>query len=132
MKGELPNQNDQHFLKLEPSIKDGNVILLLSFDPQDSSELARRMNFWVLDQDGFNRFVDPNDNANLAAIAFAAGSSDPQIASNERKASFTASGFGPYTVIVYNNSRVPGTYSLRVDGGLLTDDSGQTLTAQES
>ncbi len=32
-------------------------------------------------------------------------------------------------MIVYNNSEA--RYTLRVDGGILVDDSGQTLTAQE-
>ena len=132
LEGELPEQDDQHYLGLEPSVKDGKVDLLLSFDPQDSSELARRMNFWVLDQDAFNRYLDPNENVILSNVATAAGSSDPQLESNQRSASFTTSGFGPYIVIVYNNSRVPATYSLRADGGVLIDDSGQTMTAADS
>jgi uncharacterized surface protein with fasciclin (FAS1) repeats/LysM repeat protein len=45
-------------------------------------------------------------------------------------ASFKASNFGPYTTIVENKSRVPATYKLTVEGGLLSDDSGQTKTAQ--
>src|SRR5690606_9371170 len=63
-------------------------------------------------------------------IAIAAGSSEPDLAPNQRQARFTASGFGPYTVVVYNNSSVPGSYTLRVDGGILVDDSNQTLTAR--
>ena len=132
LEGELPEQNDQHFLGLEPSVKDGKVDLVLAFDPQDSSELARRMNFWVLGQDAFNRYLDPNEDVILSNVATAAGSSDPQLENNQRSASFTSSGFGPYTVIVYNNSRVPATYSLRVDGGVLIDDSAQTMTAADS
>jgi uncharacterized surface protein with fasciclin (FAS1) repeats/nucleoid-associated protein YgaU len=131
LSGELPNQNDQHFLGLEPSERDGAITLLLTFDPQDSDELARRLNFWVLDRDGFQRFQDPNADVVLSNIAIAAGSSDPQFAPNQRRASFTSSGFGPYTVVVYNNSRVPGTYTMHVDGGILTDDAGQTLNARQ-
>jgi uncharacterized surface protein with fasciclin (FAS1) repeats len=33
-------------------------------------------------------------------------------------------------VIVYNNSLVPGSYSITAEGGTLIDDSGQTRTAQ--
>ena len=130
LRGELPKQNDQNYLGLEPSVRDGNISLILSFEPQDSSELARRLNFWVLDKDGFNKLLDPNSKVTMSELAIAAGSSDPQLPSNERKASFKASGFGPYTVVVYNTSNVPGTYTLRVEGGVLIDDSGQTLTAQ--
>src|SRR5690606_17820384 len=43
-----------------------------------------------------------------------------------------AVGLGQYTIIVYNNSRVPGSYTLTVEGGLLVDDSGQTITAQQA
>lgn len=132
LRGELPNQNDQHYLGLEPSERDGNITLLLSFEPQDSSELARRLNFWVLDQNGLNRYLDPNENVILSNVAIAAGSADPQLAPNQRQASFKASGFGPYTVIVYNNSTVPATYELSIEGGVLVDDSGQTLTAQQA
>ncbi len=132
LKGELVEQNAQHYFGLEPSERDGTMNLVLAFDPQDSSELARRMNFWVLDEAGFNRFLDPNTNVILSNLAISAGSSHPDLAANERAASFSASGLGPYIVIVYNNSEVPATYTLRVDGGILTDDSGQTFTAQES
>lgn len=124
--GALDEENAQHYLALEPSIKDGKVDLLLTFDPQDSSELARRMNFWVLDENAWNRYQDASENVVLSNIATAAGSSHPQLQGNQRSASFTSSGFGPYTVIVYNNSRVPATYSLRVDGGILVDDDNQT------
>lgn len=132
LSGELPNQNDQHYLALEPSVRDGEVVLTLSFDPQDSSELARRLNFWVLDENGFNQFTDASQNVVLSQIAIAAGSSAPDLAANQRQARFTSSGFGPYTVVVYNNSNVPGTYTLRADGGVLIDDSNQTLTAQRA
>ncbi|HXF60575.1 MAG TPA: fasciclin domain-containing protein [Caldilineaceae bacterium] len=130
VRGELPEQNDQHFLELEPSERDGNVTLTLSFDPQDSSELARRFNFWVLEEDDFRRYTDANTNVRLSDVAIAAGSSEPDLAPNQRRASFTASGLGPYIVVVYNNSTVPGSYTLRVDGGVLIDDSGQTLNSR--
>ncbi len=132
MQGELPNQNDQHFLALEPSVRNGTVVLTLSFDPQDNPELARRINFWVLTPDGFARYADPGNRTPPGQLALAAGSSEPGLAGNERRATFTITGFGPYTVIVYNTSNVPATYTLRADGGVLTDDSRQTLTAQRA
>ena len=131
MKGELPNQFDQHFLSLKPTIKDGDISVVMTYDPQDSTELARRINFWVLDQNGFKRY---QEGESAADVAIAAGSKfflDPDT-SNKREASFNAAGFGPYTVIVQNNSRVPATYDLTVTGGILTDDSNQTLTAQQA
>jgi len=132
MQGELPNQNDQHFLALEPSVRNGTVSLTLSFDPQDNPELARRINFWVLTPDGFARYADPGNRTPPGQLALAAGSSEPGLAGNQRRATFVVTGFGPYTVIVYNTSNVPATYTLRADGGVLSDDSRQTLTAQRA
>lgn len=131
MRGELLEKDAQHFLGLEPNERDGQMILTLSYDPQDNSELARRLNFWVLDEAGFNRFRTGTSNVNPSQLALAAGSSDPNLPSNQRRAVFSASGMGPYTVIVYNNSAVPGYYTLRVQGGVLVDDSMQTVTAQQ-
>jgi uncharacterized surface protein with fasciclin (FAS1) repeats len=129
MQGSLPEQFSQHFLGLEPVERDGEVTLEMTYDPQDSTELARRINFWVLDEAGFKRFQD-GDSA--STVALAAGSKfflDPET-SNRRSATFKATGFGPYTVIVQNNSRVPATYDLTATGGELIDDSAQTITAQ--
>jgi uncharacterized surface protein with fasciclin (FAS1) repeats len=130
LKGELVEQNEQHYFDLIPSERDGEVTVTMSFDPQDSSELARRMNFWVLDSAGFNSFVDATADVVLSEIALAAGSSAPGLLSNQRQAKFTASGLGPYVVIVYNNSTVPGTYFLNAQGAMLVDDSEQSMTAQ--
>ena len=130
VEGELAEQYAQHFLGLEPSQRDGEITLRLTFDPRDNQELARRLSFWVLDDQGFRRYQG-GENAGDVAVAAGNRVSAPG-EENVRSASFTASGFGPYTVIVYNNSRVPATYELGVTGGLLVDDSLQTITAQES
>jgi uncharacterized surface protein with fasciclin (FAS1) repeats len=127
--GDLPEQDDQHFLGLVPSQRDGTVTLNLTFDPQDSSELARRLNFWVLDTAGLNQYLR---GTSPGEVAIAAGNRTFRGDTNERVASFNAVGLGPYTVIVYNNSRVPGSYTLTVEGGVLSDGSGQTRTAQEA
>ncbi|HMN27973.1 MAG TPA: fasciclin domain-containing protein [Caldilineaceae bacterium] len=127
MQGDLPEQDDQHFLGLVPSQRDGNITLMLTFDPQDSSELARRLNFWVLDEAGLTQYLR---GTSPGEVAIAAGNRTFRGDTNERVASFNAVGLGPYTVIVYNNSRVPGSYTLSVEGGTLIDGSGQTNTAK--
>lgn len=129
LSGSLPEQNNQHFLGLEPQGRDVQVTLRLTFEPSDSSELARRLNFWVLDSNGFNQFLggtDPSD------VAIAAGNRVFRGLDNERVASFRVVGSGTYTVIVYNNATVPGTYELTIDGGVLVDDAGQTNESQAS
>jgi uncharacterized surface protein with fasciclin (FAS1) repeats/nucleoid-associated protein YgaU len=131
MEGELPGRDSQHYLGLEPDTRDASIRLTLTFDPQDSSELARRLGFWVLTQDGLKRYIEGESPIDLAV---AAGTRDSVTggAVNVRSAAFTASGTEPYTVIVYNNSNIPATYSLVATGGMLVDDSGQTTTAQQA
>lgn len=129
VKGELNEQYAQHYLGLEPDQRDGDITLRLTFDPRDNQELARRLGFWVLDDQGFRRY-QAGQNAGDVAVAAGNRVSTPG-EDNVRSASFNASGFGVYTVIVYNNSRVPATYELSVTGGTLLDDSQQTITAQE-
>ncbi len=73
MEGELPTQFDQHFLSLEPDVRDGTVTLSMTFDPQDSQELARRLNFIVLDEQGFKSYLEGESAFSLAK---AAGSRD--------------------------------------------------------
>lgn len=129
LSGSLPEQNDQHFLGLEPNGRDVQVTLRLTIEPQDNSELARRLNFWVLDPAGFNQYLggsDPSD------VAIAAGNRVFRGQDNERVASFQVAGSGSYTVIVYNNATVPGTYELTIENGLLIDDSGQTNESMAS
>ena len=127
LQGDLPEQNDQHFLGLKPTQRDAEISLSLTFDPQDSSELARRLNFWVLDQAGFAQF---QAGANPSEVAIAAGNRTFRADTNERVANFKAVGEGEYVVLVYNTSQVPGSYTISATGGLLSDDSGQTRTAQ--
>lgn len=127
MEGNLFEQDKQHFLGLVPSQRDGTISIKLTFDPQDSSELARRLNFWVLDEAGLTQYIR---GTSPGEVAIAAGNRTFRGDTNERVASLNATGLGPYTVIVYNNSDVPGSYTLTVEGGILIDDSAQTKTAQ--
>lgn len=124
LSGDLPNQDDQHFLGLQPDGSDVQITLRLTFDPQDNSELARRLNFWVLTAQGLQQIV--NGASEASDIAIAAGNRVFRGQNNERVASFRSSGTGAFTVIVYNNATVPGSYNLTVEGGTLIDDAAQT------
>lgn len=124
LSGDLPNQDDQHFLGLQPDGSDVQLTLRLTFDPQDNSELARRLNFWVLTAQGLQQIV--NGASEASDIAIAAGNRVFRGQNNERVASFRSSGTGAFTVIVYNNATVPGSYNLTVEGGTLIDDAAQT------
>lgn len=130
LRGFLGEQNSQHYFEMIPSERDATITVLLSFEPQDNGELARRLNFWVLDQSGFTQYTG-GSSVVLSEIAIAAGSSATGLLPNQRQAIFTASGTGSYVVIVYNNSRIPGDYTLSVQNATLVDDSQQSNTAQQ-
>jgi uncharacterized surface protein with fasciclin (FAS1) repeats len=132
MEGELPEQFQQHFFAFEPHGRDVNVRIVMAFDPQDQSELARNMNFWVMDDSGFRRYVDPSSNAMPGSLAFAAGNTSTSVRANERIAEFGVPGSGSLVVIVYNNSQIPASYTLSAEGGVFMDDAQQSLTAQRS
>jgi uncharacterized surface protein with fasciclin (FAS1) repeats len=131
MQGELPEQFSQHYLGLEPSERDAEITLALTYDPQDSTELARRINFFVFDQNGFKRYQAGESASSVAVATGTRSFLDPET-SNRRQASFKAAGFGPYTVLIQNGSQVPATYELTATGGELVDDAAQTLTAQQA
>jgi len=130
IEGELGEQYEQHYLGLEPEQRDSEITLRLTFDPRDNQELARRMSFWVLDEAGLRRYQG-GESASDVAVANGNRVTTPGD-ENVRSASFTAPGLGSYTVIVYNNSRVPATYQLTANGAVLVDDSLQTISAQQA
>lgn len=130
MEGELPNQFDQHFFAFEPDGSNVDVRIVLAFDPQDQPEVARRLNFWVMDEAGFRRYIDPTSSTPPGSVALAAGNTSNSLRANERVAEFVA--IGTYVIIVYNNSDIPASYSLTAEGGQFMDDSLQSLTAQRA
>lgn len=129
VEGQLPKQYDQHFLGLEPSQRDSAIDLSLTIDPQDNSEVLRKVSFLVLDENGFKRYLNGES---ATSVAIAAGNRVFDGPSNLRVASFNAVGNAPMTVIVYNNSEVAASYTLTAKGATIVDDSGQTLTAQQA
>lgn len=129
LEGILPNQFDTHYLGLEPSERDAQINLTMAIQPADNGSLVDRLNFFVLDQAGFGQFLSGE---RLSEVALSAGNVTENGPANERQASFRASGLGAYTVLVVNNASVLGQYTLTADGGVLLDDSGQTVTAQEA
>ncbi len=90
VEGELAEQYAQHYLGLEPTQRDGDIVLRLTFDPRDNQELARRLGFWVLDDQGFRRY-QAGENAGDVAVAAGNRVSTPG-EDNVRSASFNASG----------------------------------------
>lgn len=127
LQGSLPLRYNAHYLGLEPLIRDGIITLTLAYEPQDNPNLRGFVNFLVLTEDGLRRYLAGEDARNLNIASGAPLQFDP--VGNKMAAAFRDSGRGSYTVIVYNNSDLPVTYALSVEGGTLFDGANQTLTA---
>jgi hypothetical protein len=122
--GLLDRPYEHHYLGLDPTIRDGLIILTLDFDPKDNQALAGNLNFWVLDEDGLRRVIS---GAPPASVGIATGSAVRFGADQGKlRAIINASGRGRYTVVVFNNSAAPARYELRANGGLLSDETAQT------
>jgi hypothetical protein len=122
--GELTLPYQHHYLGLTPTIRNGLIVVLLDYAPQNSQLLSQNLNFWVVDEDGLRRVVN---GARPEDVGIAHGSRVEFGADKGKlRAIIAASGYGKYTILVYNHSTVPATYQLRTNGGLLTDQTAQT------
>ena len=92
-----------HYLGLEPTFRDGTVVLTIALEPADDEDLRGAINFLVLTDDGLRRVLAGADPFDLDIAASAPLQFDP--IGNKYQAVFKASGKGPYTVIVYNTRR---------------------------
>ncbi len=126
--GVLSNTIGRHYLEAVPGVRDGTILFSFRYDPLDQPDLYGNVNFWVLDQAGLNAIIrgDKPGDVNLATGFPVPFSPFP----NELQANFNASGKEPYTVVVYNQTSIPATYELAIDGGQLSDRFGQTLEAK--
>lgn len=126
--GVLSNTIGRHYLEAVPGVRDGTILFSFRYDPLDQPALYGNVNFWVLDQAGLNAIIrgDKPGDVNLATGFPVPFSPFP----NELQANFNASGKEPYTVVVYNQTSIPATYELTIDGGQLSDRFGQTLEAK--
>jgi len=123
--GQLTNPFEHHYYGLLPEFRDGSMIVTMDFDPRDTQELAENINFMILDEDGWRRMIAgarPEDVEVATGYVVQYGDDAGKL-----QATLNASGRGRYTVIVYNNSYVPGLYSLTAKGALLEDASAQAL-----
>jgi hypothetical protein len=122
--GALTRPYQHHYLGLTPTIRDGLIVVTLEFAPQDSTLLSENLNFWIIDEDGLRRVVN---GARPEDVGIAHGSRVELGADKGKlRAIIAASGYGKYTIVVYNNSNVLATYQIRTNGGLLTDETAQT------
>jgi hypothetical protein len=126
LRGMLPHQFDHHYFALEATKPAGAFAVTLVVEPAEVLE-NHAVNFVVLSEDGMTKFasgVDP------LTVKTAVGS--PLLfdkAGNRLTALVPGSLETEYTVVVFNNGKLPATYTLQVEGGVLIDDAGQTFSA---
>ena len=124
LQGELPEQYNSHFMAVEPLIRDSTMVLTLAYDPYDDPQTKGLVNFYVLDEDGMRRYIAGGDIDDLELAS--GGPVEFDRIGNKLRGSFQDSGRGNYTVVVYNNSPDPASYTLSVVGGVLVENAGQT------
>lgn len=126
LRGLLPYQFAHHYFGLEATEPGGAFAITLVVEPATVLE-DNAVNFVVLTEDGMTKFmsgVDP------LAVKTSIGS--PLLfdkVGNRLTALVPGSLETNYTVIVFNNGKLPVTYMLQVQGGTLVDDAGQTYSA---
>ncbi|MEZ4663530.1 MAG: hypothetical protein R2911_38805 [Caldilineaceae bacterium] len=122
----LPYQH--HYYGLEPTIADGRVQVTLAYALTAAELSVNPPNFWVLDEDGLRRVISgarPMD-VNIANGAIIPNGADE----GKLRATFGASGKGPYMLVIDNNANSTAAYHVRISGGFLTQppaDSDQLL-----
>ncbi len=126
LSGSLDGEYERHYIGIAPQISDGQVQLSMEYAPLDRPELAGKMSFWVLNEEGVRELVRGDE---PSSINLATGFASPFANFGELLASFKATGSENYTAVVFNESGVPATYALSAAGALLKDDYGQTNEA---
>ena len=126
LRGMLPHQFDHHYFRLEANKLGGAFAVTLVVEP--ASVLAENaVNFVVLTEDGMTKYASGIDPL-LVKTAMGSPLLFDQV-DNRRTALVPGSLETEYTVVVFNNGKLPVTYSLHVEGGNLVDDAGQTFSA---
>jgi len=129
LRGVLPYQFDMHFLGLESANlvdlqTEAMIRLTMEIDGGTGAGLQSPVSMHVLTREGLARFLG---GSNAADVAIATGTPNPLDPSNPRLyATFRALDSNGYTVIVQNRGTSLATYTLRVEGGFLLDQAGQT------
>jgi hypothetical protein len=126
LRGLLPHQYDHHYFRLEATQPEGAFAVTLVVEPA-TVLVDDAVNFVVLTAEGMKKLlagVDP------LVVKTALGS--PFVfdqVGNRLTALVPGNAESDYTVLVYNNGKLPATYQLQVMGGVLVDQAGQTFSA---
>jgi len=129
LRGELPRQFDHHYFGLEAAKPGGAFALTLVVEPATVLK-ENAVNFVVLTDDGMKKVA-----AGVDPVAVKTAMGTPFLfdqAANRLTALVPGTTQSRYTVVVFNNSKTATTYTLQVDGGMLVDAGGQTLSAAKA
>lgn len=123
IKGTLTTPTEQQLLRLKPNKAKDQLLFRLTVDGAETVTTGRAstLNFWVFDEEGFSQYLS---GVAPATLALANGKPVFRSASNERVAGFRAVDTAPYTVVIYSNqATLPISYTLRIEGGQLLENT---------
>ena len=124
--GMLPHQFDRHFYALEATEPGGAFAVTMLVEPASVLD-EKAVNFVVLDEAGMSKYLAGGD-----PVAHKTAMGSPLLfdqLGNRLTALVPGSTETKYTLVVFNNGKLPVTYTLQVQGGVLVDDGGQSYSA---
>lgn len=125
VQGELNEQFAKHYLGLEVIDTGRPVTIKMEYDPQDSQQIDDSSGFYVFKQAGFDRYVNA---APPSESAFATGSLDSMEGMKRKVVEIGVNDVGEIvTLVTYNDTTMPFSYTLTGENVLFLDDSGEQV-----
>ena len=125
VQGELNEQFEKHYLGLEVIDTGQPVTIKMEYDPQDSQQVDDSSGFYVFKQGGFDRYVNA---APPSESAFVTSSLDSMDGTKRKVAEIGISDVGEIvTLVTYNDTTMPFSYTLTGENVLFLDDSGEQV-----
>ena len=125
VQGELNEQFAKHYLGLEVIDTGRPVAIKMEYDPQDSQQIDDGSGFYVFKQAGFDRYVNA---APPSESAFATSAMDAMDGMKRKVAEIGINDVGAIvTLVTYNDTTMPFSYTLTGENVLFLDDSGEQV-----
>lgn len=125
VRGELNEQFDKHYLGLSVVDTGQPVTIKVSYDPQDSYQIDESAGFYVFKQAGFDRYINA---ASPEDSVFATGSLDTMDGIKRKVVEIGIDDVGEIvTLVTYNDTTMPFSYTLQGENILFLDDSGEQV-----
>ena len=125
VRGELNEQFAKHYLGLAVVDTGQPVTIKMEYDPQDSNQIDDNAGFYIFKQAGFDRYVNaapPSDSVFLTA------SLDSMDGIKRKVAEIGIDDVGEIvTLVTFNDTTMPFSYTLRGENVLFLDDSGEQV-----